>query len=113
MKNLENRMIHLTNEAVQKRGDDFGKYENGNKLSYADFQKYIEAVYPKDNLNFMASIYPEMKVSARESVGLVIVIPPAHSDLRMTRCAPSSRRSIGRRGTSPLRLEGGGRCFLS
>ena len=25
-------MIHLTNDAVQKKGDDYGKYENGNKV---------------------------------------------------------------------------------
>lgn len=46
LKNLDNRMIHLTNEAVQKRGDDFGKFENGNKLSYLELQKYIDVNHP-------------------------------------------------------------------
>jgi len=55
-------MIHLTNEAVQKRGEDFGKFENGNKLSYAEFQKYIDTTYPKENYNFMQTVYPAMKV---------------------------------------------------
>ena len=32
--NLDNRFIHLTNDAVQKKAEDYGKFENGNKLSY-------------------------------------------------------------------------------
>ena len=31
--NLQNKMIHLTNDAVQKNSDDYGKYENGNKVT--------------------------------------------------------------------------------
>ena len=31
-KNDKNRMIHLTNDAVQKKGDDYGKFESGNKV---------------------------------------------------------------------------------
>ena len=30
--NLMNKFIHLTNDAVQKKCDDYGKYENGNKV---------------------------------------------------------------------------------
>ena len=33
--------IHLTNDAIQKYLPEYGKYEKGNKLSYADFQKYL------------------------------------------------------------------------
>lgn len=32
--NLEDKFIHLTNDAVQKKADDYGKFENGNKVSY-------------------------------------------------------------------------------
>jgi tubulin polyglutamylase TTLL1 len=38
--------VHLTNDAVQKYLPDYGKYEKGNKLSYADFQKYLNKEYP-------------------------------------------------------------------
>lgn len=31
--NLDNKYIHLTNDAVQKNSEDYGKYENGNKMS--------------------------------------------------------------------------------
>ena len=41
-------MIHLTNDAVQKHDDDYGKYEMANKMSYDDFQKYMDNVYKKE-----------------------------------------------------------------
>jgi len=31
----------LTNDAVQKKGEEYGKFENYNKISYADFEKYL------------------------------------------------------------------------
>jgi len=30
---LEDRNVHLTNDAVQDRNSDYGKYEPGNKIS--------------------------------------------------------------------------------
>ena len=35
--------IHLTNDAVQKKLEDYGKFESGNKLSYQEFQKYLDS----------------------------------------------------------------------
>ena len=35
--NLANRMIHLTNDAVYKKCEEYGKFENGNKISYGEF----------------------------------------------------------------------------
>jgi tubulin polyglutamylase TTLL1/tubulin monoglycylase TTLL3/8 len=37
LQNVENKYIHLTNDAIQKYSEDYGKYENGNKMSYGDF----------------------------------------------------------------------------
>lgn len=34
LENLDDRYIHLTNDAIQKRADDFGKFENYNKMSF-------------------------------------------------------------------------------
>ena len=42
IQNLDNKYIHLTNDAVQKNSQDYGKYENGNKMSLHDFQKYLK-----------------------------------------------------------------------
>ena len=30
-------MIHLTNDAVQKKSDNYGRFEKGNKVSFDDF----------------------------------------------------------------------------
>jgi tubulin---tyrosine ligase len=35
--NLGSRYVHLTNDAVQMNSEDYGKFENGNKLSINDF----------------------------------------------------------------------------
>eukprot|EP00347_Sterkiella_histriomuscorum_P016897 403351431 len=42
--NLANKFIHLTNDAVQKKCDDYGKFENGNKKLIQDTYR---AVYTK------------------------------------------------------------------
>ena len=41
LKNLENKLVHLTNDAVQKKGEEYGKFENFNKVSFAELQRYI------------------------------------------------------------------------
>jgi len=61
MKNLANRMVHLTNDAVQKKSEDYGKYEPGNKLSFSDFQRYLDTSYTGDHsvkLKFWQQAYP-------------------------------------------------------
>ena len=34
---LTNKFIHLTNDAVQKKSDEYGRFESGNKLSFSDY----------------------------------------------------------------------------
>ena len=63
---LQNPSIHLTNEAIQKNYDDFGKYENGNKLCYADFQKYLNHEHP--GVDFKADIVSQMKCIVRDCI---------------------------------------------
>lgn len=69
LKNTANRLIHLTNDAIQKRADDYGKYESGNKLTYADFQKYMDANDIK--CNFVKDIVPKMKQFTAHSIKAV------------------------------------------
>lgn len=59
LKNCSNRYVHLTNDAVQKRLDDYGKFESGNKVSYPDFQKYLDSVNIK--CDFAKTVVPKMK----------------------------------------------------
>ena len=37
-----NKMIHLTNDAVQKKGEEYGKFESGNKISFLELQRFLD-----------------------------------------------------------------------
>ena len=50
--------MHLTNDAVQKYSQDYGKYESGNKLSYSDFDKILMKEY---QTSFYNKILPIIK----------------------------------------------------
>lgn len=63
---VSNLFIHLTNDAIQKHSTDYGKFENGNKLSYRSFQKYLDANYP--NIDFFSMILPKIKEIVRETI---------------------------------------------
>lgn len=65
-KNLSNNLIHLTNDAIQKHAEDYGKFENGNKLSYSDFQRYLDVHNIKTN--FIEEILPEMKSIVKDTI---------------------------------------------
>lgn len=60
--------MHLTNDAIQKNGANYGKYEKGNKLSYQDFQRYLDINYKKEKINFFNDILPKMKHISEESI---------------------------------------------
>lgn len=67
-------MIHLTNDAVQKKSEDYGKYEPGNKLSFSDFQRYLDTSHQGDHgmkLKFWQQAYPQMKKLAGEAIRAV------------------------------------------
>ena len=36
-KDCTDRFVHLTNDAVHKKSEDYGKHESGNKLSFAEY----------------------------------------------------------------------------
>jgi D-alanine-D-alanine ligase-like ATP-grasp enzyme len=56
----------LTNDAIQKYSDNYGKFEAGNKLSYYEFQKYLDIKY-KGKYNFN-DIYVQMKAVAKAAM---------------------------------------------
>jgi len=60
--NLSTKAIHLTNDAVQEREEDYGKYEIGNKLSFTDLQKYL------DNNNINLNVEKNLLVRIKEIV---------------------------------------------
>jgi hypothetical protein len=60
LSNLSDRLIHLTNDAVQKRDKGYGKYEPGNKMSYNEFQNYLDRYYTDLNICFERDMLPQM-----------------------------------------------------
>jgi len=63
LNNLQNRMIHLTNDAVQKWSEDYGRYESCNKLSFREIDKYFR----EQSRNFQTA-RQEMKTLAADSL---------------------------------------------
>jgi len=53
VKNATNRMIHLTNDAVQKKSEDYGRFESGNKVS--SYFLFIWLAYSSIDLSFNRS----------------------------------------------------------
>lgn len=53
--------IHLTNDAVQKKYPDYGKYESYNKISYEQFQRYLDSNYSGKKYDFKKDILTKMK----------------------------------------------------
>lgn len=61
LKNLSDRTLHLTNDAVQKHSDDYGKFEVANKMSFVDFQRYLDRVHTNLGVCFERDILPQIK----------------------------------------------------
>lgn len=68
LKNVANKYIHLTNDAIQKYSNSYGKYEDGNKLSYKEFQKHFNFHCPEMKIDFEKKIYPQMKKLATDTI---------------------------------------------
>lgn len=59
----DNRMVHLTNDAVQKNSADYGKFESANKISYTDFDRHL---LKEKNVSFFGKILPKIKASVSD-----------------------------------------------
>lgn len=56
-----NKYIHLTNDAVQKNSEEYGKFEPGNKISYPEFQVYLNQEHPTMKKNFDRDINSQIR----------------------------------------------------
>jgi hypothetical protein len=41
----------LTNDAIQIKNDTYSKYERGNKISFGEFQRYLDMNYHDEKYN--------------------------------------------------------------
>jgi hypothetical protein len=55
----------------RNKDEDYGKYESSNKLSYDDFQKYIDANCPTQKINFLSDIIPKAKKIVEDTIKAV------------------------------------------
>jgi tubulin polyglutamylase TTLL1/tubulin monoglycylase TTLL3/8 len=67
-KDTQNLFVHLTNDAVQKNCLEYGKFENGNKLSYKELQKYLDSAFPEKHVNFFTGVLPLIKNIVKDSM---------------------------------------------
>eukprot|EP01034_Spumella_vulgaris_P022713 gene22713-28866_t len=69
MDKISDRETHLTNDAVQKLSKAYGKFENGNKLNFDEWQALINEEYPNAPPNVVyGSIFPEIKRMSKLSL---------------------------------------------
>jgi hypothetical protein len=62
MNNLADRETHLTNDAVQKHSKTYGKFEDGNKMDFVEWQAAIKRDYPDAPSDIVyGRIWPEIK----------------------------------------------------
>eukprot|EP00742_Colponemidia_sp_Colp-10_P008016 GILJ01008648.1.p1 GENE.GILJ01008648.1~~GILJ01008648.1.p1 ORF type:complete len:946 (-),score=133.22 GILJ01008648.1:104-2941(-) len=79
LNNVSNRLIHLTNDAVQKKSDQYGKFEPGNKMSYAEFQRYLDSHHGSSNIMVERDILPKMKELVLHSIkATAAYLDPCH-----------------------------------
>ena len=57
----QSKFVHLTNHCFQVNGDQYAKFEQGNTLSYADFQKYLDETMPTQKLKLEEFLFPRIK----------------------------------------------------
>ena len=72
-KDISNNLIHLTNDAIQKYSEEYGKFEDGNKLSYKDFQRYLDFHCSDKKVNFFNDILPNIKNLIKDSIQSVFL----------------------------------------
>jgi hypothetical protein len=58
LKNLKDRYIHLTNDAVQKKSESYGRHEPGNKMSYPEFDTFLRDTH---GVSFYDTIEPKIR----------------------------------------------------
>ena len=63
---IDNKFIHLTNNAIQQNSKNYGEFEEGNQISFSDFQNYLSQLYQSESINFRNEIFPQMKNSIKD-----------------------------------------------
>lgn len=73
LKDTENSYIHLTNDAIQKHAEDYGKFEDNNKLSYKEFQRYLDFHHSDKKFQFFHTVLPQIKTIVKDTISSVFL----------------------------------------
>ena len=57
----KNNYVHLTNNCLQKFGDNYGKHEEGNTLSFDSLLEFLKQAFPNLQINFEKHVVSKMK----------------------------------------------------
>lgn len=63
---FNNNFIHLTNDAVQKFSSDYGRHEPANKVSFTEFDQYLQQNH--NNKSFYGEVYPKLEYLATQII---------------------------------------------
>ena len=66
-KNIDDKFVHLTNNAIQKNCHSYGQYEDGNQISFSTFRFYLNTTFNID-VDFDKDILPSMKNIIKKSM---------------------------------------------
>ncbi|CAE7276453.1 TTL [Symbiodinium natans] len=67
----KDRFVHLNNDAVQKHGEGYGKYEAANKMSLSEFQSYLDVHHGRECLSIHGALLPQMKALMADTLRAV------------------------------------------
>ena len=68
LNDIDNKYVHLTNNAIQMHGLDYGKYEDGNQMSFSAFQSYLNEHFPEKNISLYQDIIPKIKIIVKKTM---------------------------------------------
>lgn len=57
----KNNYTHLTNNCLQKHGNNYGAFEEGNTLSFQVLEDYLREQYPDHNIDINTHLIPRFK----------------------------------------------------
>jgi hypothetical protein len=97
-KSLKNALVHLTNDGIQNQdttANGYGKYEEGNKLSYAQFQAYLDALHPDGSKQgwVRGAMVDDMQTALKEMVSAGCPISDSDSGTGGGGLNPKKRRN--------------------
>ena len=69
--NCKDPMVHLTNNAIQKNSNCYGRFEDGNQLDFQQFQEYIDQNHASKKISVKNDIVEDIKLIIVKSIDSV------------------------------------------